>query len=88
MNWMNWIGRGLLAMPVATGLALPPSSAQDRSPAATRSASPAPAAKILTGKERLGPKWTDEQRLDNCNVPLDKRGMRPRPDACENSPSN
>jgi len=85
---MNWISRGLLAMPLAIGLALPPSLAQDRSPAATHSASPAPAPKILTGKERLGPKWTDEQRLDNCNVPLDKRGMRPRPDACENSLSN
>src|ERR1700758_3119714 len=22
---------------------------------------------VLTGKERLGPKWTDEQRIDNCN---------------------
>lgn len=33
----------------------------------------------LTGKERLGEKWTDEQRIDNCKVPLDKRGARPRP---------
>jgi hypothetical protein len=38
----------------------------------------------LTGKERLGEKWKDEQRLDNCNVPLDKRGPTPRPDACAN----
>jgi len=35
----------------------------------------------LTGKERLGRKWKDEQRIDNCNVPIDKRGTRPRP-AC------
>jgi hypothetical protein len=35
-----------------------------------------------TGKERLGRKWMDEQRLDNCNVPPDKRGSKPRPDAC------
>ena len=42
----------------------------------------------LTGKERLGPKWTDEQRIDNCHVPIDKRGSRPRPDACPNSPSS
>jgi hypothetical protein len=42
----------------------------------------------LTGKERLGPKWTDEQRIDNCRVPIDKRGSRPRPDACPNSPSS
>jgi len=42
----------------------------------------------LTGKERLGPKWTDEQRIDNCHVPNDKRGSKPRPDACPNSPSS
>ena len=36
----------------------------------------------LTGKERLGPKWTDEQRIDNCKVPEDKRGTRPRPTVC------
>jgi hypothetical protein len=36
----------------------------------------------LTGKERLGNKWNDEQRLDDCNVPPDKRGSRSRPDGC------
>ena len=41
----------------------------------------------LTGKERLGPKWTDEQRIDNCNVPIEKRGTKPRPSACANNPS-
>ncbi|MBV8535888.1 MAG: hypothetical protein JO128_09870 [Alphaproteobacteria bacterium] len=45
-------------------------------------ASPAPGPKVLTGKERLGEKWTDEQRIDNCKVPVDKRGSKPRPDAC------
>lgn len=35
-----------------------------------------------TGKERLGPKWSDEQRLDNCNVPPERRGSQPRPDEC------
>jgi hypothetical protein len=40
----------------------------------------------LTGKERLGPKWTDEQRIDNCKVPVDKRGPRPRPSACADPP--
>ncbi len=38
--------------------------------------------RVLTGKERLGRKWMDEQRIDNCRVPLDKRGAKPRPDAC------
>ena len=47
---------------------------------------PAPNATVqqgtLTGKERLGPKWTDEQRIDNCKVPIDKRGTKPRPSIC------
>jgi hypothetical protein len=42
--------------------------------------------KALTGKERLGPKWSDEQRIDNCNVPTDKRGTKPRPDICPDTP--
>jgi hypothetical protein len=36
----------------------------------------------LTGKERLGEKWKDEQRVDNCKVPPDRRGPKPRPDGC------
>ena len=31
---------------------------------------------VLTGKERLGRKWMDEQRIDNCKVPIDKRVER------------
>ena len=42
----------------------------------------------LTGKERLGPKWTDEQRIDNCHVPIDKRGNKRRPSACPDTPSS
>ena len=49
---------------------------------AAQTASP----KSLTGKERLGPKWTDEQRIDNCNVPADRRGNKPRPSLCANAP--
>jgi hypothetical protein len=37
---------------------------------------------VLTGKERLGEKWQDEQRIDNCKVPPEKRGAKPRPDTC------
>ena len=54
------------------------------------SQAPSPAADspaVLTGKERLGKKWTDEQRLDNCKVPPDKRGTRPRPDTCSTRPA-
>ena len=39
----------------------------------------------LTGKERLGKKWTDEQRVDNCKVPVDRRGTKPRPSTRESS---
>jgi hypothetical protein len=35
-----------------------------------------------TAKERLGGKASDEQRVDNCKVPLDLRGPKPRPDQC------
>jgi hypothetical protein len=35
-----------------------------------------------TAKERLGGKASDEQRIDNCKVPLDLRGPKPRPDQC------
>jgi hypothetical protein len=27
-------------------------------------------------------KWMDEQRIDNCKVPIDKRGTKPRLDTC------
>ena len=33
-----------------------------------------------TLKERLSDKASDEQRVDNCRVPLDKRGSKTRPD--------
>jgi hypothetical protein len=42
---------------------------------------------VLTGKERLGKKWMDEQRIDNCKVPIDKRGIKPRPSACPQDPT-
>jgi hypothetical protein len=42
---------------------------------------------VLTGKERLGRKWMDEQRIDNCKVPIDKRGLKLRPDICLHGPT-
>ncbi len=47
---------------------------------------PGPVSDGLTGKERLGKKWTDEQRIDNCRVPPDLRGAKPRPDKCSDGP--
>jgi hypothetical protein len=41
-----------------------------------------PSSDALTLKERLGAKWKDEQRVDNCKVPPEKRGTKPRPDSC------
>ncbi len=42
---------------------------------------------IRTAKERLGSKASDEQRVDNCKVPRDLRGPKPRPDECGNGAS-
>ena len=42
----------------------------------------APGRTARTGKERLGGKASDEQRVDNCKVPPDRRGTTPRPDTC------
>jgi hypothetical protein len=33
----------------------------------------------MTAKERSSRKWFDEQRVDNCRVPVDLRGTTPRP---------
>jgi len=72
------------------GLALQ-SAAQDRQPDQITPNTASVAAggtRSLTGKERLGRKWTDEQRIDNCNVPADKRGTKPRSSACPHTPSS
>jgi hypothetical protein len=45
----------------------------------TGDAAPPP---VRTGKERLSSKASDDQRVDNCKVPLELRGSRPRPDEC------
>jgi hypothetical protein len=66
----------------AAGSVLAQQRASDSPTTTAAPPSDAPPPKVLTGKERLGEKWTDEQRVDNCRVPLDKRGAKPRPDAC------
>jgi hypothetical protein len=57
--------------------------AQERAPAPAGATSRVPRA--LTGKERTGAKWMDEQRVDDCKVPIEKRGSRPRPATCSGS---
>ena len=82
---MELLCRALSTSLLTIGLTVS-ASAQDRQPDQV-----APATAIhtpsLTGKERLGRKWMDEQRIDNCNVPLDKRGTKPRPSACPHVPT-
>lgn len=38
-----------------------------------------------TGKERLSDKASDEQRVDNCRVPAERRGSKSRPDCKQQS---
>jgi hypothetical protein len=80
----DWFSR--LFTPVIILCFAGPAGAQNRAPvAAPASTQNAPA--TLTGKERLGRKLMDEQRIDNCNVPPDKRGSRPRPSGCPHTPT-
>jgi hypothetical protein len=48
------------------------------------SASPSVAAnpKVKSLKERLSDKASDEQRVDDCGIPAEKRGASRRPTAC------
>jgi hypothetical protein len=70
---------GLAAIVLATpGLAL----AAGASGKAAQAQDAAQAAPVRTAKERLSGKAADEQRVDNCKVPLELRGAKPRPDDC------
>src|SRR5215510_1873007 len=42
---------------------------------------------VKTSKERLSDKASDNQRVDNCNVPVERRGPTPRPD-CPDGPGS
>ena len=83
----------LFGLSLATLLAIglePSAFAQDGPPdraAPGAAALPWNAPGVLTGKERLGRKWMDEQRIDNCNVPTDKRGNKPRSSDCSHIPT-
>ena len=70
-------------LPAAAALlvaSLPIAAAEARErPPPQPQAIPAPTPK--TAKERLGGKGTDEQRVDDCKAPPERR-TRPRPAAC------
>jgi hypothetical protein len=53
----------------------------DRRQAPASLATPAPPAPE-TLKERLSDKASDERRVDNCKVPVDRRGPMIRPEGC------
>ena len=44
------------------------------------------AQEVHTLKERLSDKASDQQRVDNCHVPPERRGTAPRPD-CPDEPA-
>jgi hypothetical protein len=86
---MRVLYRHSLALWLTIGLALA-ASAQERPrldvPTPNTATVPTNTPTTLTGKERLGKKWDDEQRIDNCNVPVEKRGTKPRPGTCPHVP--
>ena len=87
------LGHALSVLFLLATAALTPTLAEEQTPSTDAGtpragmASPSSQPKVLTGKERLGKKWMDEQRLDNCKVPIEKRGSKPRPDTCANNPT-
>jgi hypothetical protein len=90
---MDFVAKRALAIILAT-ITLAPFGVGAQTPARINShqsagaVAPSYAAAQLTGKERLGEKWKDEQRIDNCKVPLDKRGTKPRTDSCAHVPTS
>ena len=71
-----------LTLALQAGLAAAAEGAREDSNAKQIEAAP-----TRTGKERLGGKASDEQRVDNCKVPLDRRGATQRPDTCREDAS-
>ncbi len=79
--------KGWFAASLAIGLVMPASAQNDARLDQIAPNAPTTMPATLTGKERLGPKWMDEQRIDNCKVPVDKRGSRARPADCLHVPA-
>lgn len=71
----------MLAAAIAVLLVFPVAVRASEPPSANTAAAPAPAP-AKTGKERLSDKASDEQRVDNCKVPPERQGTKPRPSDC------
>jgi hypothetical protein len=90
---MHFLAKRVLAI-ILIIIPLPSYSAGAQTPNPTNSdrrvepVTPSDGTTLLTMKERLGEKWNDEQRVDNCKVPLEKRGTRPRPESCGHLPKD
>ena len=78
----------LMAASLASGDVRAQTSGQANSGQAVGTITPSNGAAGLTGKERLSEKWKDNQRMDNCKVPPDKRGTKARPDVCDHPPKD
>ena len=80
---LSWISKATLSfcflLAVAAGGHADQMPAPEPTPAAGQSQ--------RTGKERLSGKAADEQRVNDCKVPLDKRGNGRRPTACKRAKS-
>ena len=68
-NSMRRALRYILIAVLALGLAGASVVAHAQPAAGARGDARGPSGAVRTGKERLGNKWSDEQRIDNCKVP-------------------
>ncbi|MGH6906100.1 MAG: hypothetical protein ACREIR_25555, partial [Geminicoccaceae bacterium] len=73
---------GLAAIVLATPGPALAGGASGQAAQAQDTSQDAQSAPVRTAKERLSSKAADEQRVDNCKVPLERRGPKPRPDDC------
>jgi hypothetical protein len=79
----------ILGRLLGTALAIQPGLAEAGGvPRDASVATEVPMEPTRTGKERLGSKASDEQRVDNCKVPIEQHGPKPRPDTCGESVSS
>ena len=78
--WFRPVLVGTVGMMIALSFSL--ARAQDAAPAPNVPQA-ATTMRPQTLKERLGDKASDEQRVDNCKVPVERRGTKVRPDGCE-----
>jgi hypothetical protein len=76
------LGRAAAAL-LAVQMALAPAAGAAEAARESKDARTTP---VLTVKERLSSKASDDQRVDNCNVSPELRGPKSRPD-CRQRPS-